>query len=178
MSINDWNTEYSAGFWNFLRDSKEVAHYAVQAGLVHHFCKSELILDVACGQGILQEYLKPWGYRQYLGIDKSEAAIDNANSRKDDCTSFQIADAEQFTPPHKFTSIIFSECLYYFAEPNRILHRYTNWLTNGGIIVMSVYASHDSEKLAVKTDALMILDETTIVNSRGAWKCTTFSKKA
>src|SRR5436309_33877 len=118
MSPNVWNEEYAAGKWDFLNDGKEVAHYAVQAALVHHFSGTDLILDVACGEGILQGYLKRWGYRGYLGIDKSQAAIAKAISRKDDCTWFIVADAERFTPSHKFSSIIFSECLYYFAEPN------------------------------------------------------------
>jgi 2-polyprenyl-3-methyl-5-hydroxy-6-metoxy-1,4-benzoquinol methylase len=178
MNSNDWNAEYSKGVWDFLNDGKEVAHYAVQAALVDHFSTADLILDVACGEGILQKYLKRCGYRGYLGIDESQAAIDKANSRKDGCTSFIVADAEQFTPPHKFTSIIFSECLYYFADPNQIVRHYGNWLTACGIIVMSVYASHDSERLAIDTDSLTILDETTVLNARGAWKCTTLSRKA
>lgn len=178
MSPNNWNQEYSAGVWDFLNDGKEVAHYAVEAALVHHFSGAELILDVACGEGILQKYLKRWGYRGYLGIDKSQAAIDKANTGKDECTSFIVADAERFTPSRQFTSIIFSECLYYFSDPNSILQHYADWLTNGGIIVMSVYASHESENLAINTDFLTILDETTVVNARGAWKCTVFSKKA
>jgi 2-polyprenyl-6-hydroxyphenyl methylase/3-demethylubiquinone-9 3-methyltransferase len=178
MSSNEWNEQYSTGVWDFLNDSREVAHYAVQAALVHHFSPSALILDVACGEGILQGYLKRWGYRGYLGIDTSQAAIEKANSRNDDCTLFMTADAEQFTPPHEFTSIVFSECLYYFADPGRVLRQYANWLTGGGIIVISVYASHDSEGLAIPTDSLTILEETTVLNARGAWKCTALSRKA
>src|ERR1043165_8256907 len=150
MSQNDWNREYAAGTWDFLNDSKEVAHYAVEAALVHHFSAADIILDVACGPGILQRYLKQWGYGRYLGIDMSHAAIDKALARKDDRTSFMVADAVQFTPSHKFTSIVFSECLYYFAEPNRIIQRYADWLTDDGIIVTSIYASHESENLLIK----------------------------
>src|SRR5262249_10688210 len=153
-------------------------YYAVLTALIHHFSKGDLILDVACGEGILQGFLKRWGYRQYLGIDKSQVAIERANFRKDDCTWFMVADAEQFTPSQKFSCVIFSECLYYFAEPNRIIQRYANCLMDGGIIVMPVYASHESENLAVKVDALSPLEETTVINARGAWKCTALSRKA
>jgi 2-polyprenyl-3-methyl-5-hydroxy-6-metoxy-1,4-benzoquinol methylase len=172
-----WNQEYSVGAWDFLKDGKEVAHYAVLAALVNQFFGADLILDVACGEGILQGYLKRFGYRRYLGIDKSQTAIDKAIARKDDCTDFMVADAEQFAPSHKFTCIIFNECLYYFAEPNQVLQRFANWLTDGGIIVMSVYASHESENLSIRTDFFTILEETTVINARGAWKCTTLSRK-
>ena len=172
-----WNQEYAAGVWDFLNDTKEVAHYAVQAAFVSHFSAADRILDVACGEGILQKYLKPWGYRQYLGIDKSQAAIEKATARKDDSARFMVADVEHFTPPQKFTCIIFSECLYYFAEPNRIIRHYADWLTDGGIIVMSVYASHESENLVIRADSLKILEEATVINARGAWKCMVLSRR-
>jgi 2-polyprenyl-3-methyl-5-hydroxy-6-metoxy-1,4-benzoquinol methylase len=176
MPPNEWNREYAEGVWDRLNDAREVAHYAVQAALVSHFSALDRILDVACGEGILQRYLKPWGYGQYLGIDKSQAAIEKATARQDARTRFQVADAEAFTPPHMFTCIAFSECLYYFADPKHMVDQYSLWLTDGGILVTSIYASHESENLAIGTNHLKILEETTVTNARGAWKCTAFSK--
>jgi SAM-dependent methyltransferase len=178
MSPNDWNREYSEGIWDFLNDPKEVAHYAVTAAMVRHFSDSDLILDVACGEGVLQQYLRPLGYGSYLGIDKSPAAIDKALARKDDRTSFMVADVEHFTPSHRFSCIIFSECLYYFSEPNVVIQHYANWLVKAGVMVTSIYASHESENTCIKTDSLTLLEETTVINTRGAWKCAVFSRKA
>ena len=61
MTPNEWDQEYGEGVWDYLSDAREVAHYAVQAALVSHFSAGDLILDVACGEGIRQRYLKPWG---------------------------------------------------------------------------------------------------------------------
>jgi len=177
MSPNDWNREYADGTWDFLTDAKEVAHYAVLAALVNHFSGAGRLLDVACGPGVLQGYLKRWGYQQYLGIDKSEVAVDRAMSRQDAQTRFAVADAEQFTPSHRFTAIIFSECLYYFAEPNRVLRRYADWLTDDGMIAISVYASHESEGVSIDTGPFTVLEEATVLNARGAWRCTALSRK-
>jgi SAM-dependent methyltransferase len=177
MTPNEWDQEYGEGVWDYLSDAREVAHYAVQAALVSHFSAGDLILDVACGEGILQRYLKPWGYARYLGIDKSQAAIERANVRQDDRTQFVVAEAETFVPSHMFTCIAFSECLYYFSDPNHVVQQYSQWLMGGGIMVTSVYASRESESLVIGTDRLRILEETTVTNCRGAWKCTAFSIK-
>ena len=177
MSPDDWNEQYAAGLWDYLSDSREVAHYAIQAALIHHFSAGDFVLDVACGEGILQGYLKPWGYRRYLGIDKSAAVIDRAMRRTDDRTEFVVADAETFTPPVLFTCVAFSECLYYFSDPDRVVQHYARWIMDGGIIVTSVYASRESENLVIQPSQFKVLEETTVINARGAWKCTAFSKE-
>ena len=65
---NDWSREYASGQWDCLNNVRKVAHYAVTAAFIGYFGTTRRILDVACGEGILQRYLRLWIYQRYSGI--------------------------------------------------------------------------------------------------------------
>jgi trans-aconitate methyltransferase len=177
MSANKWNLQYTQGAWSHLRDREEVAHYAVIAALIRHFEISNSVLDIGCGEGLLQSYLLPFGYSRYVGLDISEVAIQKANTRKNDHTEFIVADASTFVPKQLFSAVAFSECLYYFADPFGLIHKYMSALEDHGMVLISIYVVPATRKLIREISGrFRVIDETLVSNVRGTWKCIVLPK--
>jgi 2-polyprenyl-3-methyl-5-hydroxy-6-metoxy-1,4-benzoquinol methylase len=77
-----------------------------------HYRPGGSLLDVGCGEGVLQRRLRALGYARYLGIDSSEEAIARAQTERDARTEFRCADAETYMPQDRFDVIVFNEVLY------------------------------------------------------------------
>ncbi len=138
VSQDQWDLEYSSGRWTYLGAVSQLARYSIIIGYCHHFKPGGAILDVGCGQGVLQQKLAPLGYNRYLGVDCSAEAIRKAEARQDAKTHFVCADALSFAPEQTFDAIVFNECLYYFAQPLEVIRRYEPYLAPDGIFVISM----------------------------------------
>ena len=60
-----WEQKYRAGDWAFMHDLHQVPRYAAIASLAHRLRPGGTILDVGCGEGVLQDHLRPLGYSRY-----------------------------------------------------------------------------------------------------------------
>src|SRR5256885_1209701 len=87
-----WDEQYRSGFWNYLNDASELAHYMVIVGYVQHFSASPAILDVGCGHGRLLQLLRPYRFKSYLGVDFSAEAIQRAQSLTSPGARFEHVD--------------------------------------------------------------------------------------
>ena len=95
---DQWETQYAGGEWERLRKVDELPHYSAIAGYVSHYADYGRVLDVGCGEGILQEVLGRGRYKRYLGIDLALDAIRKASRKQDDGTTFEQADAASYIP--------------------------------------------------------------------------------
>jgi SAM-dependent methyltransferase len=129
---------YASGSLDWYKDLSELARYSVVIGYCHYFKPSGAILDVGCGEGILQERLEPNTYTQYVGIDLSNTAISRATERQDDKTSFVVADFNTYVPNAQFDIIIFNECLYHADDPLSVVKRYERFLKDDGLFIVSI----------------------------------------
>ena len=163
-----WERDYASDRWSYLAGLDELAHYSVIAGYYAFLKPSGRVLDVGCGEGILQTRLAPHGYRRYLGIDFAAGAICRVAERRNPATDFQVADAATFTTDEKFDAIIFNESLYYFRDPAGIVKRYLTFLASDGIMIASMVIARDRIAIwnAIGT-VLEAMDETTAFNRRG-----------
>jgi SAM-dependent methyltransferase len=143
----DWEAAYSAGTWEQLRDVTQLAHYSQIVGYCTYFKAGGSILDIGCGEGLVQEKLRPYGYRRYIGIDLADEAIRRAAHKQDERTEFVRADAVEFEPAEAFDIIIFNECLYYFVDPIEVLRKYERWLRDDGVFIVSMYGVERTERL-------------------------------
>lgn len=170
ISKEIWEAQYRKGGWEFMRNLDELARYSVIGGYLHALKPGASVLDVGAGEGLLADQLRIFGYSRYLGIDLSEAAIEQAAARRDERTTFQAADAETFVPEGKWDAIVFNECVYYFKDPIGTVERYKRYLEDGGVMVVSMYRSRRSDMISKRLVDLGELQvETTVANRKGAW---------
>jgi 2-polyprenyl-3-methyl-5-hydroxy-6-metoxy-1,4-benzoquinol methylase len=116
FSREDFELQYSSGRYDYLRGLSELVHYSVLIGYCHYLKPAGSILDVGCGEGILQERLEPGKYSRYIGIDISHEAIRRTSHRQDARTLFITADVLTYIPSERFDIIVFNECLYHFRH--------------------------------------------------------------
>jgi 2-polyprenyl-3-methyl-5-hydroxy-6-metoxy-1,4-benzoquinol methylase len=136
LLLQDNQSENEADGWARLRNPSELGRYSVINGYVQEFAHAGSVLDVGCGDGILQERI---GYARYLGIDMFAQSIARAAHKADERTRFQHADAASFVPEERFDAIIWNECLYYLANPIEVITRYRQFLRPGGVMIVSMF---------------------------------------
>src|SRR5260221_435293 len=119
-----WDVEYAAGSWSFLENIEEAAHNYILASYLAKLKPNASLLDVGCGQGVLQSIINMTGYSNYVGIDMSDEAIILAKIRENHQTKFLACDGESYATVEKFDVIVFNESLYYFKDPFSILNKY------------------------------------------------------
>lgn len=138
-----WNKQYRRGRWESLKTYKEVSRYATITSYLTTFGKANpSILDLGCGEGVLNEKLpEDFKYSYFMGIDFSKVSIDMANAKRFPDAVFQCHDIHKFTPTRKFDIIVFNEVFYYIHEKERmnVLNRMISHLEDDGIIIASIY---------------------------------------
>lgn len=165
-----WEAQYREGGWDFMRRLDELARYSVIAGYLHALAPGGSVLDVGGGEGILVDHLRPFGYSRYLGVDLSEAAVEQGAGRRDEKTAFAAADAEAFVPEGRWDAVVFNECVYYFEDPVGTVARYKGFLAPGGVLVVSTFRSRRADVIAARLkEAHELLEETSVSNRKGTW---------
>jgi len=175
ISKKTWETQYLDGHWDYLKNLEERGRYTPIVSYFQYFKLGGSILDVGCGEGILQELLGSSSYSKYLGVDLSEGAISRALPRQDEKTFFISTDAATYDPRELFDTIVFNETLYYFEEPLEVLKRYERYLAEDGIFIVSIY--FDEPEVSVwkklKTEYHSV-DEITTSHQEHSWVCNVF----
>jgi len=171
--------KYKTGFWNNLRGVEELAHYSIVAGYFQFLKKGGTVLDIACGEGLLQQRIGAGNYSFYTGFDLSAEAISMAKSKEDIQTSFLVADMNTYKPATQFDAIIFNEVIYYSNVLNT-LRRYSEFLKEDGIFILSNF---DSQNGKIPWDDInrtfQIYDETEVSNKNGTqWVIKVFLNKS
>jgi 2-polyprenyl-3-methyl-5-hydroxy-6-metoxy-1,4-benzoquinol methylase len=164
-----WDAEYASGSWDYLGSLNELGRYSAIVGYCREFNPRAAVLDIGCGDGILQRLLSPT-YSKYLGVDLSQAAIDRASAAAGDAddTKFLRVDARDFVPAERFDVIVFNECLYYFEQPLAIARRYEGCLNRSGIFLVSNVIRRRTR--AARRDlqsTYVLLDRVLLQNCRG-----------
>jgi 2-polyprenyl-3-methyl-5-hydroxy-6-metoxy-1,4-benzoquinol methylase len=137
MLLRDNRREHAESGWARLRSPAELGRYSVIRGWCRHFAPAGRVLDVGCGEGVLQEHLDD--YAHYTGIDLFADTIARAQHKADARTTFVQADAERYQPDQKVDAIIWNECLYYLPDPIATIERYRQFLRPNGVIIVSMY---------------------------------------
>ncbi|NDC40965.1 MAG: class I SAM-dependent methyltransferase [Chitinophagia bacterium] len=133
-----FNEQFASGKWDELRGVQELARYSVIAGYVQHYNKSARILDLGCGEGILQERLSLLPYQSYLGIDFSDVAIARAKRLENSNTHFITGDIGKLVLNGSYDVIIYNESIYYINGIPEALYALFPHLAPGGYVIISV----------------------------------------
>ncbi|MDB5281459.1 MAG: Methyltransferase type 11 [Bacteroidota bacterium] len=160
--------KYKTGHWDYLREIPELAHYSIIAGYFQFLKKGGSVLDIGCGEGLLQERIGRDNYSGYSGFDLAAEGITRAKAKEDDKTSFAVADMNTYTTSKTFDVIIFNEVIYYSNVLNTLI-RYSAFLKPDGIFILSNF-SNQNEKIGWEEiyRHFHCHDETTLFNKIGS----------
>jgi SAM-dependent methyltransferase len=139
--------EYARGSWDYLWSLGELARFSVLAGYCHFLKPGGRLLEIGCGEGVLQARLDPARHTRYVGVDISAEPIERARARTKgdgERTAFVSADAAAWEPRETFDLILFNECLEYFEDPLALVRRYEPFLAPDGAFLVSMFAGVDT----------------------------------
>jgi SAM-dependent methyltransferase len=139
ISADQWDKEFARGDWNRLDDIAEVAHYAVILGFLDYGVAQPRILDVGCGHGRLTRLLARFGFSDYLGIDFSVQAVQRAEALSIPDARFEVTDMNHWDTTDRFDAVVLNESLYYADHPLQVFERALGWLTEDGIVIVSMF---------------------------------------
>jgi 2-polyprenyl-3-methyl-5-hydroxy-6-metoxy-1,4-benzoquinol methylase len=130
------------------------------------------VLELGCGEGLLQQRIAPDDYLTWLGVDISEVTIDRAQTYATERVAYRTGDMEHLELAEKFDAIIFSESLSYLENRDRILERYGRWLSPDGIFIISIFNAKESPAIWEEIHrAARPFDAIKSANEVGSWLC-------
>ncbi|MBC8442881.1 MAG: class I SAM-dependent methyltransferase [Proteobacteria bacterium] len=95
------------------------------------------VLDIGCGEGILPAMIAHAGAKEVIGVDYSEEAIDNANS-KFNISNLKFIAGDYRNIEDEFDVITMQGVLEHFDEPwEELKNIVDNYLTDDGLIITS-----------------------------------------
>lgn len=167
-----WDKQYARGTWDTLKSPLEEERFGAVRQLIAKYSRKGSILEVGCGEGILQSTLDPHLYTGYLGIDISEVAIQKAAYLENAHVHYRYADMEKFIPEQLYDIIVFSETLYYAANPLQLMQLYMEYLQPGGVLIVSVFENPRNKKaMDLINGSFPFTEEIITSNARGKWYC-------
>lgn len=176
MQAKSWNEEYASDKWEFLHDLEELSRYSILTGYMACLKPGGAFLDIGCGDGILFNKYKPYGFTSYTGVDISEVAIQKLCSQEIKNASFVCADGEKYQPSEFYDAIIFNESIYYFNEPMETIEHYKAYLKKGGVIITSIF-KNSQRSIAINrlmNSTYHLVDETYCINGDKTWICSVY----
>lgn len=137
-----WNKQYKSGRWESLKSELEAKRYHQIIDYIKEFgSNNPSILDIGCGDGVLNRRMSHLEYEYFLGVDFSSVSIEKAKAQRFPKSEFLAEDAIKFQPKRNFDVIIFNEAFYYIPETEklRVLNLMLDHLTPKGIMVSSIF---------------------------------------
>jgi SAM-dependent methyltransferase len=165
------DAQYRTGYWKRLDSLSELAPCMIIAGYVQHLFTSPRVLDIGCGHGRLCSVLSHFPVESYLGIDLSPEAVAQATALGIDRARFQVGDFETWSPPERFDAIVFQESVYYATRPAEQLLRYSDALTDGGVLIVSMFRYSSNHLIWRSIDrSFRTVEATRVLNEKGEWQ--------
>ena len=134
-----WNSEFAGGRWSCLDDTSGDCVYPY----VEKYARNGSVLDLGCGSGNTGVELNVAAYQQYVGVDISDAAIDQAKRRNEadqraDKNSYFQSDILSYVPTQQYDVVLLREVIYYIApsKVKNMLERYANFLRPKGVFIV------------------------------------------
>lgn len=167
-----WNHQYAIGRWEGLKAPSEIARLDACVALLRRHVPGGRLLEIGCGEALLQRRLAPTDYRRLVGVDISDVAIDRAQVFAGDGVRYLVADMQTLELAEEFDAVIFGESIYYHPRPHELLRSYSRFLDVGGVFVISIFRNKGSARIWSKIRSVTAsIDRSTATNEAGAWDC-------
>lgn len=154
MKRDLWNIEFSEGRWNCLDVTQGDCVYEH----IEKYANNGSILDLGCGSGNTANELDETKYRQYMGIDISDVAIDKAKRRSEgsgrtEKNRFLQSDISSYMPAQQYDVILFRDSIYYLPRHKikRILDRYGKYLKGRGVFIVRIFNTSGKYRTIIDT---------------------------
>jgi SAM-dependent methyltransferase len=142
---NRWNDSWSHGY--DLNNAHEDARYGTLIALIRRHEGNGPLLDVGCGDGLLEEQYRKVSSVQIVAFDYSAAAIDRAKARRLPDVDFFCADSRTFRPQQRFSVVLLNESLYYVEEYLGMMENLSQALTADGVFVVSMHDARITRRI-------------------------------
>jgi SAM-dependent methyltransferase len=143
-----WDKEFSSGKWNFIDNTAGDCVY----GHLEKYAQNGSILDLGCGPGNTANELSETAYRNYVGVDISDAALAKARRRTEESgrankNHFVQSDFLSYEPAQRFNVILFREAMYHIpvGKIREILDKYSQHLTDRGVFIVRMFLSENGK---------------------------------
>ena len=160
LLVRDSDKRYVSGRWAYMKEVAESHRYSLIIGCCEYYkSRDRKILDVGCGEGILQRRM---AYTEYLGVDMNAEAISLAKSREDEHTRFFLTPAESYQPASLYDVIVFNESLYYIPNPLTVFEHYRAALAPDGIVIVCMFQTNLARRIWKKLSMNNMVELTAI----------------
>lgn len=137
-----WDKQYKSGRWESLKSDLEAKRYNQILDYLKEFAPANpSILDIGCGDGVLNKRMEGYSFNYFLGVDFSSVSIEKAKVQNFPKSEFLMEDAIKFRPTRNFDAIVFNEAFYYIPETERtrVLDLMLDHLTQNGVVISSIF---------------------------------------
>jgi predicted TPR repeat methyltransferase len=170
-----FDEKFRTGEWNFASapDSELVQ-------VLEKYARGGHVLMLGCGTGSIAGALRDGSFDSFLGVDLSPEAVKRANSSANHRIRFQVGDMLRFTSSQKFSTILFSESLYYIKpwQRRRLMLRAANMLSARGRMIVTVAQPARFSRMLEMLRNIFAVDEDRRFTDSGRWLIVLRNKEA
>lgn len=130
------------------------------------------MLEIGCGEALLQRRLAPSDYQRFVGVDISEVAINRAQAFAENRVRYLVADMQKLELDEKFDAVVFSESINYVPRRHDLLRNYARFLNEGGVFIISIYRNKSTAAIWTEIHSVAAaIDHAVTTNESGVWDC-------
>lgn len=167
-----WNHKYEQGRWESLKEPAQNERFYKVGNFIKQYTPGGNLLEIGCGEALLQQKIDASLYSHFTGIDVSDVAIERAKAYGTAKTVYEVADMETYVPAHSIDAIIFTESVYYSKNSVKLLQRLGQYLKPQGIFIISIYDYKHSAEIWQKIEGVCrVVDQVSTTNHLGTWQC-------
>ena len=160
-----FSAKFDSGSWDHYEEPKAMVE------LIEEVNAGGSILALGCGGNPLGRALRLKSYSAFTGVDISASAVALAKKHSPVHQTFFVSDMLDFKSDESFSTIVFSESLYFIPNHEKnivpLLNYWSSRLNDGGnIVVTTVAPTRYSTMLRLIRDNFIVSKETQLASNR------------